>query len=25
MPTGKVDKTNAASNALIAMREEERW
>ena len=25
MPEGEVDHTNAASNALIAMREEERW
>lgn len=25
MPPGEVDETNAASNALIAMREEERW
>ena len=25
MPPGEIDETNAASNALIAMREEERW
>jgi prevent-host-death family protein len=25
MPPGPVDHTNAASNALIAMRDEERW
>lgn len=25
VPPGEIDMTNAASNALIAMREEERW
>ena len=25
MPQGEIDHTNAASNALIAMRDEERW